>query len=138
LEANRRYCLINSKDFNYGLLWGWTASDGPKGYQGYGDAFNGTIAPSALIASISFHPDNVVPSTVSLFQQYFDKIWGKYGFINAFIVKENWYPLDYIGIDQGNIVLAIENFKNEFIWNYFMSNKYIVDALKKAGFLYFN
>ena len=60
------------------------------------------------------------------------------GFINAFNVKENWYPLDYIGIDQGNIVLAIENFKSEFIWNYFMSNKYIVDALKKASFLYLN
>lgn len=136
LEANRRYCLINAREFEYGILWGWTASDGPKGYQGYGDTFNGTLAPSALIASISLHPDNVVPSTISLYQQYYEKIWGKYGFINAFNIKENWYPLDYIGIDQGNIVLAIENFKSEFIWNNFMSNKYIVEALRKAGFLF--
>jgi hypothetical protein len=136
LEANRRFCLINAKEFGYGLFWGWTASDGPSGYQGYGDPFNGTVAPSALIASISLIPDNVVPETVSLFQQYFEKIWGKYGFINAFNVKENWYALDYIGIDQGNIVLSIENFKNALIWNTFMSNKYIIDGLTKAGFSY--
>lgn len=133
LEANRRFCLLNAKDFGYGVLWGWTASDGPKGYQGYGDAFNGTIAPSALIASISLLPDKVVPSIASLFQQYYDKIWGRYGFVNAFNVIENWYDNDYIGIDQGNIVLSLENFKSGFVWKEFMNNKYIARGFDKAG-----
>jgi hypothetical protein len=134
LEANRKFCLLNAKEFGYGLLWGWTASDGPKGYQGYGDIFNGTIAPSAMIACIDFLPDKVVPSTLSLYQQYYDKVWGQYGFINAFNVKDNWYDLDYIGIDQGNLILSVENFKNGAVWEEFMSNKYIRNGLMKAGF----
>jgi hypothetical protein len=87
-----------------------------------------------MIACIDFLPDKVVPSTLSLYQQYYDKVWGQYGFINAFNVKDNWYDLDYIGIDQGNLILSVENFKNGAVWEEFMSNKYIRNGLMKAGF----
>lgn len=75
LKANRQYCLDQSANYSYGSLWGWTACDGPNGYQGYGDPFNGTIAPSAVAASIPFIPEYAIPTLKSTYDSYYTQIW---------------------------------------------------------------
>ena len=135
LTANRRFCISwaqrNSADT---LLWGWTACAGENGYLGYGAPFNGTIAPSAVAASMPFVPTLALPTLNYMYDKYSGKIFGQYGFTDAFNPEENWYDTGYIGIDQGNMVLMLENFRSGGVWNEFMKIPYIQTALQKAGF----
>ena len=135
LSANRRFCLSwakrNSADT---LLWGWTACEGENGYLGYGAPFNGTVAPSAVAASIPFIPTLALPTLKYMYDKYSNKIWGQYGFTDSFNPEENWYDTGYIGIDEGNMVLMLENFRSGGVWNEFMKIPYIQTALQKAGF----
>jgi hypothetical protein len=161
--ANRAYCIENAQKFKgYGEnVWGLTACDGPgyfrkkigdkfvafDGYSARGAAQkylvdDGTIAPTAAGGSVAFAPEICIPVLKEMHDLYGDKLYGKYGFRDAFnptftFGKENekgWFDCDYIGIDQGPIVLMIENYKTGLIWNIFKKNPYIVDGLKKAGF----
>ena len=136
LEANRKYCLDWAKKNNYPdkKLWGWTACAGEKRYLGFSAPYNGTIAPSAVAASLPFIPNYAFPELQYMYDQYKDKIWGKYGFTDSFNVAQNWYDQGYISIDEGNTVLMIENFRNGGVWKEFMQNPYIQNAMKKAGF----
>ena len=71
-----------------------------------------------------------------MYEMFGDKIWGKYGFFDAFNPHQDWYDDGYIGIDKGNEVLMIENFRNEGVWKVFMKNPYVIEGMRKAGFRY--
>ncbi|HDI12993.1 MAG TPA: hypothetical protein ENF64_02640, partial [Hadesarchaea archaeon] len=135
LEANRRFCLEQSANNGWAPLWGFTANDGKNGYLGYRDTFDGTVAPSAVAASIPFIPEYAIDMLKTMYDNYHTNIWGEYGFVNAFNPNEGWYDADYIGIDQGNMVLLIEDFRSGLVWEEFMQVSYVVDGLNKAGFV---
>ncbi len=129
--------------FNRGYsdsLWGFTASDDPAGYAAHGAPNgydNGTITPTAAISSIPFAPDSVWPCIRNMYRTYkVYPMWTRYGFTDAFNPVYNpWLGLDVLGIDQGPIVLMIENYRNNMIWARFMKNADIQRGLALAGFL---
>ena len=63
-----------------------------------------------------------------------DKLWGPFGFYDAFSETENWYPVKYLAIDQGPIPVMIENYRSGLLWKLFMSCPEIKVGLKKLGF----
>lgn len=135
LKANRLFCLEESRKNGWPLLWGWTACDGRDGYLGFRSTFDGTVAPSAVAASIPYLPEYAVPDLISMYEEYGVRIWGRYGFVNAFNPNQNWFDEDYVGIDEGSTVLLLEGFKSGSVWKEFMGVPYIRSALEKAGFV---
>ncbi|MDD5718264.1 MAG: glucoamylase family protein, partial [Candidatus Krumholzibacteria bacterium] len=115
-----------------------TASDGPDGYLAHGappaQNDNGTITPTAPASSIAFAPEVAIPALHNLYDTYGDVLWGPYGFKDAFNLSRFWFGNDYIGIDQGPIVIMIENYLNERVWDRFMTNPYVQTGLARAGF----
>ncbi|MCD6202188.1 MAG: hypothetical protein J7K46_10320 [Bacteroidales bacterium] len=137
LKANQRYTQNWGTMVDYQKeLWGWTACAGRDGYLGFSKPYNGTLAPSAVIASLPFLPVESLRSIKFMYEMFGGKIWGKYGFFDAFNPHQNWYDDGYIGIDKGNEVLMIENFRCEGIWKVFMKNPYVIEGMRKAGFRY--
>jgi len=139
--AQRAYCIANPSGWDgYGPdLWGLTASDAPDGYAAHGapppQNDNGTITPTAPASSIAFAPEVVIPALHHLYDNYGGAIWGQYGFKDAFNLTRFWFGQDYIGIDEGPIVIMIENYLNERVWDRFMTNPYVATGLARAGFL---
>jgi hypothetical protein len=138
--AARAYCIANPGHFmGYGAnLWGLTASDDPQvGYQAHGappaQNDNGTITPTAAASSIAFAPEVVIPTLHNMYDTY-PLLWSTYGFKDAFNLTLNWYDTDYLGIDQGPIILMIENFRNRGVWKRMMANAAIQLGLQRAGF----
>lgn len=141
--ANRKYCIENSQKFKtFGEnSWGLTACLGPKGYSGeFGakPAFSelqgndGTISPSGAAGSIVFTPE-LSMQALEYYYQHFPKLWGKYGFKDAYNLEgeKPWYAKECIGIDKGTSMLMIENYLTGFIWKYFMKNQYVKKGLEK-------
>ena len=102
---------------------------------------DGTIAPTAVGGSIPFAPEVCIPALEKMRETYGKKIYDRYGFKDAFNLTINykngstgWVDPDYLGIDQGPIVIQIENYKSNFVGNLMKKNKYIVAGLKRAGF----
>jgi len=139
--AQRAYAAANPSGWvGYSdSLWGLTASDIKNGYLARGapppQNDDGTITPTAPIGSIAFAPDEVVPVVRNLYQNY-PLLWGPYGFRDAFnlSLEPVWYDTDYLGIDQGPIVLMIENHLYSSVWERFMLNPEIVTGLQRANF----
>jgi len=138
--ANKIYC---NNIFGYNEnCWGVTACDGPTGYYAYGAppwdsaALNdGTIAPTAAGGSVMFTPEISVKALRYFYENYYNKLWGKYGFADSFNPKMDWYATDVLGIDLGAILLSIENYRTGMVWNTFMKISYITNALNKMGFV---
>jgi len=138
------------------LCWGISASDGPTekynfdnkkflGYAGRGTSGpdlnyfdDGTIAPYAAISSIVFAPEIVIPTINSFNEKYANGLWSNYGYVDAFNPTLNWFNKEYIGIDQGPLLLMIENFRSGLVWNYVMKDSVILNGLKRLGFEYSN
>lgn len=142
--ANRAYCVDEfSKKFRtYSEnVWGLTAGDGPDGYKAYGgsprwfEKPDGTVLPTAPAGSIVFTPELSIAALKYMYDNYKDRIWGKYGFSDSFNLDRNWVASDALGIDEGPIVLMIENYRSGMVWKYFMRNKCIKDAMKAVGFI---
>ncbi len=135
LKANKRYS--NNWGYANGYpeeLWGWTACAGRDGYLGFSEPYNGTLAPSAVIASLPFLPEESLKAIKYMYKEYGDRIWKKYGFVDSFNPKQEWYDNSFLGIDKGNEVLMIENFRSQSIWKRFMNNPYVKVGMKKAKF----
>ena len=135
---NRAYCLRNPKGFKgYGEdCWGLTASYSVKGYSAHepteeGDL--GVITPTAALSSIVYTPEESMKVMRKLYSMG-DKVWGQYGFYDAFSETDNWYPQRYLAIDQGTIAVMIENYRSQLLWNLFMSHTDVQKGLKKLGF----
>jgi len=118
-------------------IWGLSACDGPNGYKAYGASegnHDGTIAPYASLASIPFTPELSINSLRAMLEEQGPLIWNKYGFVSGYNVDANWYSKENIGIDQGDLLLMIENYQTGMIWEYFMKVPNIQTALRKIGF----
>ena len=141
IRANYERCkeyASNFKTYKEGY-WGISASDGPDGYSAFGATAvlgmnNGTIPPYSLCAAVPFAPELAIPAIRSLLANYGDKVWGRYGFVSAFNLDRNWFSTEYIGIDEGDILLMLENYRTGFVWKTFMKNPYIKRGMEVAGF----
>ncbi len=162
--ANRGYCMANPakwQDYS-STIWGLTACDGPKdttvagrnffSYRARGAAIqqvvdDGTIAPTAAGGSIAFAPEICLPALRAMKSKYGSKLYGKYGFLDAFnptyrypsafangSTAKGWFDRDYLGIDQGPILLMAENARTDFVWNLMKRNPHIRKGLERAGF----
>jgi hypothetical protein len=137
--AQRAYCIANPGGFEgYGAnLWGLTASDDPEGYIAHGapppENDDGTLTPTAPASSIPFAPEEVIPVLHNLYDNY-PPLWGVYGYKDAFNLTKNWWATDYLGIDQGPILIMIENYRTQSIWARFMEEPIVQQGLQLAGF----
>jgi hypothetical protein len=136
--AQRLYCIDNPKGaVGYGAdMWGLTAGDGPTGYIARGTNMNddGTISPTAPGGSIAFAPEFCLPALRKMYDLYRSTIWTGYGFTDAFNLTVNWWGPDVLGIDQGPIVVMVENYRTGKVWSTFMKEKIVTDGLQRAGF----
>ena len=115
--------------------WGWTASYSVSGYQAHHpDNDHGVISPTAALSSMPYAPDESVSFARYLFDNLEDKVWGEYGFYDAYSESEGWFPQRYLAIDQGPIVVMIENYRTGLIWDLFMQAPEVQEGLKKIGF----
>ncbi|MBI1977974.1 MAG: hypothetical protein HYS55_04415 [Candidatus Omnitrophica bacterium] len=139
--AHRQFAIDQSQNYkSYGPnSWGLSAAEGPSEYRAYGAPpgwadHDGTIAPTACISSIPFTPKESLACAEHLKETHGNKLWGRYSFSDAFNLDRNWYSNKAFAINQGPMILMIENFRSGLIWNV-MSRSAIVQAgLKKAGF----
>jgi hypothetical protein len=136
---NREYCIDNPQNYEgYSEdSWGLTASDDPFGYLAHEPSpnrDNGTISPTAAISSMPFTPDLSIAAMKHFYRNLGDKIWGEYGFFDAFNIRENWYAKSFLAIDQGPIIGMIENYRSQLLWDCFMSNEEILIGLDAIGF----
>lgn len=131
------YCLENPKKYKgYGEnAWGLTASYSVNGYAGHSPQEDlGVISPTAALSSYPYTPTQSMRMIRHLYENLGDKVWGEYGFYDAYSETANWYPERYLGIDQGPIVVMIENGRTGLLWNLFMSCPEVNQGLKKLGF----
>lgn len=135
-----KYCIENPKKFaGYGAdCWGLTACDGNNGYSAHFPEGNdrGVIAPTAALSSMPYTPKESMQALHFYYYILGDKIWKKYGFIDAFNLSANWFDDQYLAIDQGPIVVMIENYRSSLIWDLFMSIPEIQNGLNICGFEY--
>lgn len=134
---NRQWCIKNPNDFaGYGEeLWGLTASYSVSGYSAHKPGRDlSVISPTAALSSIPYTPDESMDVIRNLYENYRDETWGKFGFYDALSVEENWFPKRYLAIDQGPIVVMIENHRSGLLWDLFMSAPEIQQGIEKLGF----
>lgn len=161
--SNRAYCIDNPKRFaGYSdAIWGLTACDGPadesriingrqvrftryaaRGASSLYVLDDGTIAPTAAGGSIPYEPEICITALYEMKKKFGDKLYQEYGFKDAFNLtytydpdqSDGWFDPDYIGIDQGPILIQLENYETGLIWETLKKNKYIVKGLVEAGF----
>ena len=159
--ANRAYAIENPKKFKgySSLLWGISACDGPAdekriidgieirfvgyGARGFSSHYyldDGTLTPYAPGASVAFTPEISIP-TLKAMRNQIPGLWTEYGFKDAFNLTyitdktpDGWVDKDYLGIDQGPMLIMIENYRSGLVWKTMKKNPYIVNGLKHAGF----
>jgi hypothetical protein len=123
----------------------WARGAGPSDIRD-----DGTVAPTAAGGSVPFAPEIAIPALMEMRQRYGGRLFQEYGFLDAFnptfddagmapekgrVVPEvGWFDDDYLGIDQGPILLMIENYRTELVWELMKKSPYIVVGLCRAGF----
>jgi len=137
---NRAYCIANPKNYTgYSEnCWGLTASDDPYGYSAHEPTSardNGTITPTAALSSTPYTPEESIAALKHFYRNLGGRIWGNYGFVDAFNEEVNWFASSYIAIDQGPIIDMIENYRSGLLWESFMANPEIQPALNAIGFV---
>ena len=134
---NYKYCVANPQA-NGGYspdCWGLTASDIEGGYTASSPTNNvGVIAPTAAIASLPYTPTQSMAALRFFYYTLGDKLWGQYGFYDAFNLTNPWFADSYLAIDQGPIVVMIENYRTGLLWNLFMSAPEVKTGMKNLGF----
>jgi hypothetical protein len=133
---NRQHCIFNpAGHLGYGEdAWGLTASDDPEGYAVHEPTRdNGTLTPTAALSSMPFTPAESMDALRHFYYTLGDKLWGPYGFYDAFNPGEGWWADSYLAIDQGPIVVMIENYRSGLCWDLFMSAPEVDEAMNKLG-----
>ncbi len=140
--AQQAYCIANPNGWpGYNSLdWGLTASDDPYvGYEAHGappaENDDGTIAFTAAGGAMAFAPEIALPSLKNFYTGGRIHFWTQYGFVDAYNLRVPWYDNAELGIDQGPIVIMIENYRNQNVWRLFMQNPEIQRGLQQAGFV---
>lgn len=135
---NYRYCVDNPKGYTgYGAdCWGLTASDVDNGYSASSPTNDlGVIAPTAALASMPYLPEESMAALHYFYYKLGDRLWSDYGFIDAFNLTTGWYDSGmHIAIDQGPIIVMIENYRSGLIWRLFMSDSEVLNGLQRLGF----
>lgn len=136
---NYKYCITNPNSY-YGyskLCWGLTASDIPNGYSASSPTNDlGVIAPTAAVSSIPYTPAESLQALKFFYYQMGDKLWGQYGFVDAFDLDKIWFANSFLAIDQGPQIGMIENYRTGLLWSLFMSCPEVQAGLTKLGFSY--
>jgi hypothetical protein len=145
-EQNRRQTLINYEHcvrnpqhyLGYGRdCWGLTACDGDRGYLPHApDQDRGVIAPTAALSSMPYTPDESMKALKHFYYDLGSSIWGEYGFADAFNQTTGWVASDHLAIDQGPIVVMIENYRTGLLWRLFMSCPEVLEGLRVLDFAY--
>ncbi|HEY8928511.1 MAG TPA: glucoamylase family protein, partial [Mucilaginibacter sp.] len=136
-QINYNYCVANPKGNNgYSAdCWGLTASDIQNGYTASSPTNDvGVIAPTAAISSLPYTPVQSMQALRFFYYKLGDKVWGQYGFYDAFNLTNVWFANSYLAIDQGPIIVMTENYRSGLLWNLFMSAPEVKAGLKKLGF----
>ena len=137
-KINYEYCKANPRNyFGYSsLCWGLTASDIPDNGYNASEPNNdvGVIAPTAALSSFAYTPVESMQALKFFYYKLGDKLWGQYGFYDAFSLKDAWFANSTLAIDQGPIIVMIENYRTGLIWNLFTSCPEIKNGMKRLGF----
>ncbi|MBN7813693.1 Ig-like domain-containing protein [Algoriphagus sp. H41] len=136
---NQAHAVANPKSFvAYSEdNWGFTASDNHQGYNAHSPTNDlGVVTPTAALSSFPYTPEESMKAMRFFYYALGDRTWGDYGFYDAFNVSESWYADSYLAIDQGPIILMIENHRSALLWNLFMKNTEVKAGLDKLGFSY--
>jgi len=134
---NYKHCVANPGKFKgYGEnSWGLTASDTYDGYNAHSPNNDfGTITPTAALSSFPYTPQQSMKALRHFYDDLGDKIWSEYGFTDAFNESQNWYAKSHLAIDQGPIIVMIENYRTGLLWKLFMQDPEVQNGLKKLGF----
>ncbi|HEX3602892.1 MAG TPA: glucoamylase family protein [Steroidobacteraceae bacterium] len=137
VRINHAHCSKNPlRHKGYGAAsWGLTASDGPDGYAVHApDADDGTISPTAALSSMPYAPKEAIQAIRHFLKVHGDKLWGRFGFADAFCEARDWYADTYVAIDQGPIVVMIENHRSGLLWKLFMKAPEIQAGLRALSF----
>jgi hypothetical protein len=139
-RAHRAFCLALAVEFpGYTAnVWGVSASDSARGYTAWGGPprhpdIDGTVVPYAAGGSLMFTPDISLPALREMREKFGERIYGRYGFADAFHPTNGWTNPDVIGIDVGITLLAAENLRTGNVWRWFMSNREIGRAMDAVG-----
>jgi len=136
-KINYEYCKSNPNGY-YGYsdqCWGLTASDIQNGYTASSPTNDvGVIAPTAALSSFPYTPTESMKALRFFYYKLGDKLWGPYGFYDAFSLKDGWFANSYLAIDQGPIIVMIENYRTGLLWNLFTSCPEVKNGMKTLGF----
>ena len=139
--ANRQFCIDSAKEYPSfrNECFGLTACIGPDGYLAYGGppagvVNDGTVAPTGAGGSIIFTPEESIKTLKYIYRKYRNKMWGRYGFSDSFNIGRNWFARDAFAINQGPILLMIENYRSGLVHKLFMKNRCVENAMRLAGF----
>jgi hypothetical protein len=136
-KINYEYCKANPKQyFGYSdSCWGLTASDIENGYTASSPTNDvSVIAPTAAISSIPYTPTESMKALKFFYYVLGDKLWGEYGFKDAFSLQNLWFASSYLAIDEGPIIVMIENYRTGLLWNLFSGCPEVKAGLLSLGF----
>lgn len=137
VRINQAHCIANPGRFKgYAAdCWGLTASDDPDGYSAHApDNDNGTISPTAALSSLPYAPYEVLAATRHFLSRHGRRVWNRYGFVDAFCEQRDWFADTYLAIDQGPIVVMMENHRSGLLWKLFMGIPEVQNGLRALGF----
>lgn len=135
-RIHHAYAVANpGRHAGYGeTVWGLTACRGPDGYQAFEPRRdNGTVAPTAAISSMPYTPRESLAALRHYYRVLGPRLWGDFGFRDAFNLDRDWFERGYLAIDQGPIVIMLENHRSGLCWRWFMRNEEIPRALAAMG-----
>jgi hypothetical protein len=138
VRINHAHCAANPKGFKgySAACWGITASDDPDGYDAHAPGHdNGTLSPTAALSSFPYAPNEAMAALRHFLTRHGARIWSRYGFTDAFNETRGWYADTFLAIDQGPIIVMIENYRSGLLWSLFMSIPEIKAGLAKLGFI---
>ncbi len=136
-KINYSYCVANPHGYQgySNVCWGLTASDIDGGYTASSPTNDGGyIASTAAISSLPYAPAQSMQALRFFYYKLGDKIWGQYGFTDAFNLSNIWFASSYLAIDQGPEIVMIENYRSNLLWRLFMSCPEIKTGMKNLGF----
>jgi hypothetical protein len=135
--VNYQYCRNNPKQwFGYSdSVWGLTASDIEGGYTASSPTNDiSVIAPTAALSSFPYTPAESMAALKFFYYVLGDKIWKEYGFVDAFSLHNTWFASSFLAIDQGPIIVMIENYRSGLLWNLFTSCPEVKTGMLGLGF----
>jgi hypothetical protein len=134
---NQAYCVANPKGYiGYSdQCWGLTASDNQNGYDAHSPSNDkGVITPTAALSSFPYTPQESMKALKFFYYKLGDRLWGDYGFYDAFNLTDGWTANSYLAIDQGPIVVMIENYRTGLLWELFKSAPEVQNGKTVLGF----